>query len=135
MLKIFNIFLSMCLSVACLVEGSEEMRQDFEEQMTPQYLYKVLSVEDWRDSQGRGSVKLQDADREFIHLSRADQINRIVEKYWNNVPEYVILKIDTAKMEGTLVFEANPGGNNKYYHLYHGSIPLSAVIESKTITR
>ncbi len=103
--------------------------------MTPQYLYKVLSVEDWKESQGMESVKLAAADHDFIHLSTEDQLNRIVEKYWGNVPEYVVLKIDTTKILGKLVFEANPGGNNKYYHLYNGSIPLSAVVKSNTIKR
>lgn len=103
--------------------------------MTPQYLYKVLSVEDWQKSQDMESVKLTDADQDFIHLSREDQLDRIVGKYWDKVPEYVLLKIDTKKLPGKLVFEVNPGGENKYYHLYDGSIPLQAVVESKTIKK
>lgn len=98
--------------------------------MTPRYLYKVLSVEDWKKSQGMESVKLADADHDFIHLAREDQLERIVKKYWSTVPEYIVLKIDTTKLPGNLVFEANPGGENKYYHLYDGSIPLKAVIDA-----
>ena len=103
--------------------------------MIPQYLYKVVSVEDWKKSQNLESVKLTDADQDFIHLAREDQLDRIVGKYWDKVPEYVVLKIDTTKLLGKLVFEANPGGENKYYHLYGGSIPLQAVVESKIIKK
>jgi uncharacterized protein (DUF952 family) len=100
--------------------------------MTPKVLYKILSAENWLESQHLGSVKLEDADREFIHLSTEDQLKRIAKKYWSDVPEYVVLKIETAKMQGKLVLEANPGGNNKYYHLYEGSIPLSAVVDCES---
>jgi uncharacterized protein (DUF952 family) len=80
-------------------------------------------------------VKLTEADQDFIHLAREDQLNRIVGKYWDEVPEYVVLKIDTKKLPGKLVLEANPGGENKYYHLYDGSIPLKAVVESEIIKK
>jgi uncharacterized protein (DUF952 family) len=80
-------------------------------------------------------VKLNEADQDFIHLAREDQLDRIVGKYWDKNPEYVVLKIDTKKLPGKVVFEANPGGENKYYHLYDGSIPLKAVVESKIIRK
>lgn len=105
------------------------------ENMTQQYLYKVLSIEDWKKSQSMEEVKLADADQEFIHLAREDQLDRIVGKYWDTAREYVVLKIDTKKLPGKLVFEANPGGENKYYHLYGGSIPLNAVVESTIIRK
>lgn len=103
--------------------------------MTPKYLYKVLSFEDWKKSQGSESVKLSEADHHFIHFSKKDQLERIIEKYWTNCPEFVVLKIDIKNLPGKLIFEANPGGINKYYHLYNGSIPISAVVESRTIKR
>lgn len=71
----------------------------------------------------------------IFHLPRKDQLDRIIRKYWDKVSEYVVLKIDKKKMAGKLFFEANPGGENKYYHLYGGSIPLKAVVESKIIKK
>jgi uncharacterized protein (DUF952 family) len=58
-------------------------------------------------------------------------LDKIIEKYWAGVSEYVVLKIETAKLSGKLVLEANPAGTNKYYHLYNGSIPSNAIVESK----
>lgn len=110
-------------------------QQNLENKMTPQYLYKILSVEDWKKSQSMDVVKLTDADQDFIHLAREGQLDRIVGKYWDKAPEYVVLKIDTKKLPGKLVFEASPGGENKHYHLYDGSMPLKAVVESKTIKK
>lgn len=136
MSKLLTLFV-MCLFGMLSLHADQQLPQqkNQENKMTPQYLYKVLSVEDWQKSQDMESVKLTDADQDFIHLSREDQLDRIVGKYWDKVPEYVLLKIDTKKLPGKLVFEVNPGGENKYYHLYDGSIPLQAVVESKTIKK
>lgn len=136
MLKILTMFL-MCLFGTLSLHADQQLssQQNLENKMNPQYLYKVLSVEDWKTSQSMDVVKLTDADQDFIHLAREDQLDRIMRKYWDKVPEYVVLKIDTKKLPGKLVFEANPGGENKYYHLYGGSIPLKAVVESKTIKK
>lgn len=136
MSKVFIMFL-MCLFGMISIHANQQLslQKNLENEMTPQYLYKVLSVEDWQKSQSMGSVKLAVADEDFIHLAREDQLNRIVEKYWDKIPEYVVIKIESTKLSGKLVFETNPGGENKYYHLYNGSIPLKAVIEAKIIKK
>ena len=100
------------------------------DEQTPTYLYKVLSVEDWEASQGHDSLHLASADYAFIHFSKEDQLDRILSKYWSETP-FVILKVATDRLPGKLVFEANPGGASKYYHLYNGSIPLTSIVESK----
>jgi uncharacterized protein (DUF952 family) len=102
---------------------------------TPQYLYKILSAEDWKKSQDLNSVILSSADADFIHFSKEDQVDRIVSKYWSQNSSYVILKVEAAKLPGKMIFEANPGGASKYYHLYDGSIPLNAIAEWKLFSR
>lgn len=108
--------------VCCMIQAEEP---------APKYLYKVVSTEDWKASEQ--SIKLAPADNDFIHFSREDQLDRIITKYWSDVPEFFVLKIDTEKLPGKLVFEANPGGTAKYYHLYDGSIPVDAVVESNLV--
>jgi uncharacterized protein (DUF952 family) len=95
---------------------------------TPPFLYKILSVQDWEDSQGEQFVELPAEDLDFIHFSREDQLERILSKYWANTPA-VVLRVDVSKLPGDLVFETNPGGSAKYYHLYNGEVPLNAVVE------
>jgi uncharacterized protein (DUF952 family) len=101
--------------------------------MSVESLYKVVPLENWEASQSRPFLKLADEDNEFIHFSTEEQLNRITEKYWSNVPQYIILKVDMKRVPGKLVLEANPGGANKYYHLYDGCIPLEAILEVKTV--
>lgn len=95
----------------------------------PKYLYKVLSLKNWEETDK--SVHLSQMDADFVHLSTEKQLDKILKKFWANTTEYVVLKLETALLPGDLVLEANPGGINKYYHLYNGSIPLIAVVETR----
>ena len=101
----------------------------------PKHLYKIISLNHWNQSQQEVTIHLTEHDKEFIHLAEEDQLEKILEKFWNGIPEFVILKLDTAKLSGQLILESNPGGKNKYYHLYNGVIPLHAVLESKIISK
>ncbi|MDN3505149.1 MAG: DUF952 domain-containing protein [Rhabdochlamydiaceae bacterium] len=94
----------------------------------PPQLYKILSVENWKKSESHQNVVLDISDDEFIHFSTKDQLSKIVAKYWNHVNRYILLEVDPHKLKGDLVFETNPGRENKYWHLYNGSIPMESVL-------
>ena len=94
--------------------------------MTPKYLYKILSLQDWAKSKTSKTLILPTMDSQFIHLATQDQLKKIIAKYWSKGPKYIVLKINTAQLTGKLVLESNPGGKTKYYHLYQGSIPTAA---------
>lgn len=106
---------------------------DGNKNQTPPYLYKILSLESWITSQSQDCVELTKEDETFIHLATEEQLERIISKYWSHVPEYVLLKVDVDDLPGKLVYEANPGGTSKYYHLYEGEIPLRAISDAKLI--
>ncbi len=140
MKKIFFAIVSIAIMTSC--EKQETVKDAFESKQlatsqvvnqSPVYLYKVLSVEDWAKT--CDVVHLSAMDEAFIHLSTEAQLDKIIEKYWAEAPEYVVLKLEAAKLLGKLVFEANPGGTNQYYHLYDGAIPVVAIIEMKLHTK
>jgi peptide deformylase len=116
-----------------LYSNVSQLQEEIMESETPRYLYKILPLRLWQATQNRKAIALPAEDEAFIHFSREDQLERIVTKYWAEAPQYVVLKIETEKLEGSLVYEANPGGSAKYYHLYEGHIPLNAIVESKVI--
>lgn len=93
------------------------------------YIYKILSAQAWQESQELGLIPPQKLDTNFIHLCKQDQINKIVEKFYNNEPKIIIATIDANKLSGNLIEEANPGGTTKYFHLYDGKLPLDCVVE------
>ena len=95
----------------------------------PPYLYIIVSWEVWEESLRVNELTLPHHHEQFIHLAKEDQVPHVAEKFWSGV-DYVILKIESNKMIGHLVYETNPVGSNKYFHLYDGTIPLDAVVES-----
>ena len=128
-----SLFIASFLSVATMTADKYIPKEEIMQEQIPQYLYKVLSVENWEASQNTDSLKLSMDDNAFIHFSRDDQLERITSKYWSKAFQYIVLKVDTAKLPGKMVFESNPGSTTKYYHLYEGSIPREAVAESTTV--
>lgn len=99
------------------------------------YLYKILSLRNWQATQTRTTVALSTDDDLFIHFSTEEQVEKIIEKYWSEAEQFVVLKIDRSRLEGRLVYETNVGKSTKYFHLYDGSIPCSAILESKIVYR
>lgn len=132
-MKNYVIILCWLFMLPVFLQG---LQKDIELQMDgtpPPYLYKIISLSNWQASQMDHVVMLTADDAAFIHLATAEQLDRIIQKYWAGAPQYVILKLSTAKLKGKLIYEVNPGGENKYYHLYQGFIPLEAVEEAKTV--
>lgn len=104
----------------------EDMSQPIDK---PPYLYKIYSLEDWEASIGKDPLPQTKIDKDFFHLATEEQVDSTVEKFFKGQKEVVIVKLDTGKLKGELSFEANPGGTNKYYHLYQGSIPRASILE------
>lgn len=102
---------------------------------TPRFLFKIITLEQWNSSKEQDRLELGSDDALFIHLATENQLDRITEKYWTSVPSYIILKIESQALFGDLRLEANEGGQNRYYHLYNGFIPLEAVVESRLIDK
>jgi len=86
----------------------------------------VLTKSAWKESKERGRIVLHPMDNAFIHFSKENQLDFVVGKFFRATP-YVVLRVETEKLAGDLVFETNPGGTEKYYHLYGGAIPMDAV--------
>jgi len=131
------------LSAAALSLSANETLEDLELegqemveiQPIPEYLFKILSVQNWQQSQMSEAIALSAEDGAFIHLATRDQVEKILEKYWADVPQFVVLKVDTHQLRGRMAYETNPGGVTKYFHLYDGSIPSSAVVDYKYVDR
>ncbi|MBS3904928.1 MAG: peptide deformylase [Simkania sp.] len=134
MRNLYGIFFALYMLAGALYSNefsSEEGMMTTTE--TPKYLYKILSYRNWQATLARQVVAVSSEDDAFVHFSKEDQLERVLAKYWSEAPQFVVLKIDTGKLQGDLVYEENRSGSEKYYHLYRGFIPFSAIKES-TIT-
>lgn len=101
----------------------------------PEYLYKVISKENWIATQKEAVVVLSSEDDAFIHFCTEEQLDRILKKYWADKHSVVILKIKVDCLIGSLIQEKNPGGSIKYFHLYEGSIPKSSIVETQVLVK
>ena len=61
-------------------------------------------------------------------MATKEQVQKVILKFWKG-KKYILLYLDPNKLAGTLKLETNLGGESKYYHLYDGYIPLSAIKE------
>lgn len=123
-----SFFIPALLLVSTPQEPVTQTTPTNEEIAMPQYLYKIVSPEEWQMSQESQEVKKSPLDTAFIHLATEEQIIHVTEKFWKD-KAYLVLKLDPSKLKGRLVLETNPGGSTRYYHLYDGSIPLDAVTD------
>ena len=102
------------------------------EDQAPEYLYRIASTEQWEKSLAQHHVANSSIDKDFIHLSTEEQLPQVAQKFWKN-QDYVILKLDSKKLPGRLVYETNPGGTTRYYHLYEADVPIEAVVEASMV--
>lgn len=97
---------------------------------TPEFLYKIISANDWADSQDEPTLLLTEDEQPYINFVRQDQIDHVLDKEWNDKAA-VVLKIDTSALDGDLVYEPTQCGSEKYFNLYDGEVPLYAVVDVK----
>lgn len=62
----------------------------------------------------------------FIHCSFTGQLDSVIERYYSDADEIVILEIDPTKLDSKLVVEPSTSGEN-YPHIY-GPINVEAIV-------
>jgi peptide deformylase len=124
-----------CAFFLCLISVLLHPLENMHAQDAPAFLYKILSLRLWHATQNRKNVSLPAEDNAFIHLATEEQLEKVIAKFWAEAPQFVILKIERDRLLGNLVYETNPGGVTKYYHLYQGFIPLHSICEVKIVYR
>ncbi|CCB87039.1 MULTISPECIES: DUF952 domain-containing protein [Parachlamydia] len=113
-------------------KAEQSMISDNSHDSPPKFLYKIISTDDWQKSMQSKSIVLSPIDKDFIHLAEEEQISHIVQKFWFG-KNYVLLKLAANKLKGRLIYERNPGGKTKYFHLYEGGIFFDAVLEATVV--
>ena len=126
------IFYGMDYLGSLIQTQNQNIKLQGEEMEVPRYLYIIVSPEIWEVSLKTDALALPPHHDRFIHLAKQDQVAHVTQKFWGRA-DYYILKVETEKLIGRLVYETNPGGKNRYYHLYDGVIPLESVVESTFI--
>jgi uncharacterized protein (DUF952 family) len=95
--------------------------------MNEEYIYHVISQEDWNQVVNSEKYAPPSLIHEgFIHFSFANQIPGVIDRYYRDQKNLLVLKINKQKLLSRLVVE-NLAGTGSYPHLY-GELNLDAVV-------
>ena len=98
-------------------------------------IYHIAAAADWERAQRQGAYTMSTrgrtlAEEGFIHASTAEQVPLVAAAYYRDVPDLVLLVIDTERVRPELRYEQVPGQPDPYPHIY-GPLNLDAVLETR----
>ena len=96
-------------------------------------LYHIVSEKDWNDQLESNWYKHSSLDSEgFIHCALKEQINGVLERFFKNQKDLLILFIDPKKLNAKVKFEKAVDVNDIFPHVY-GAINKEAIQNTETI--
>ena len=91
-------------------------------------IYHVTQKNDWQQALDNGYYEAASLAIEgFIHLSRQEQVEGVLNRYYKNKKDLLVLHVDESKLTAPLKYELAPSVNETFPHLY-GRLNLDAVV-------
>ena len=91
-------------------------------------IYHIVSDADWQKALSEGSYAAPSLATEgFIHSSKKCQVKGVMDRYYQNKTNLLLLHIDESKLESILKYELAPSINEEFPHIY-GRLNLDAVV-------
>lgn len=103
-------------------------------------IFHIARQSFWDEALAGGHYRQSTVDRTldeegFIHASGAHQLQGVADRYYQDVPEpLVLLVIDPDRLDVPLVHESPPGRDETFPHIY-GPLPTDAVVETRPLER
>lgn len=95
-------------------------------------IYHITTRADWQRQATAATYEADSLQTEgFIHLSEAHQVAGVLDRYYQGVPDLLLLHIEPAKLTAELKYEPAPN-NELFPHLY-GPLDKEAVLEIEII--
>jgi glutathione S-transferase len=101
-------------------------------------IYHIAEAADWdqarRDGQYTTSTRGRTlAEEGFIHTSQPAQVALVANAFYRDVPDLILLTIDTERVGSPIRYELVPGQDLPYPHIY-GPLNIDAVVEASLFT-
>src|SRR5688572_31126239 len=91
------------------------------------HIYHVVMPEEWKAAANESFFEAKSlASEGFIHCSYADQLEGVLERYFADASEVVVLHLDANKLTSPLVSE--PSTNDEPYPHIYGPINRDAIV-------
>ncbi len=96
-------------------------------------IYHVTTKQDWAVAQNNGFYNHPSLEKEgFIHNCSMEQLQGVLDRYYKDVNNLLLLHIDEAKLSSPLKYELAPSVNEMFPHIF-GTINLDAVVKTQEI--
>jgi uncharacterized protein (DUF952 family) len=96
-------------------------------------IYHITTAKEWQEAKEKNYYEAPSLQSEgFIHCSKAEQVQGILERYFKGKTALVKLTIDTTKLAHKLQYNFSPSTNEEFPHVY-GVINVEAVIETQNL--
>lgn len=101
-------------------------------------IYHVATQADWDDTRASGAYTTSTygrslADEGFLHASREDQVAGVLERFYGDVTEpLVLLEVDTDLLD--VPWREDPVGDDTFPHVY-GPLNADAVVGVRPVSR
>ena len=96
-------------------------------------IYHVVTEANWQNALQHSIYEAESLSREgFIHTSKAEQVAGVLERYYQNQSNLLLLHIDETKLTAPLKYEMAPSVNEEFPHIY-GRLNLDAVVKTEKI--
>ena len=96
-------------------------------------IYHIVSEADWTKFDGQLNYEADSLRTEgFIHLSKPAQVAGVLDRYYWNVPNLLLVHVDADKLTHELKYEVSTN-NESFPHLY-GPLNKEAVVKVEKLT-
>ncbi len=96
-------------------------------------IYHITSANDWAKYEAQPEYETGSLQTEgFIHLSEKHQVAGVLERYYQNVPDLLLLHIDVDRLTNELKYERSTN-DEQFPHLY-GPLNKQAVVTIERLT-
>lgn len=92
------------------------------------HIYHITTKQAWEAAQLKGYYEAPSLHTEgFIHCSKPEQVQGVLERYYSGQKDLVKLAIDPDRLSAPLKYELAPSVNEEFPHLF-GPINTEAVV-------
>lgn len=96
-------------------------------------IYHVTTKEDWDKAIAAGVYEAPSLHTEgFIHNSTAAQVQGVLDSYYTEQTNLVLLHIEETKLIAELKYELAPSVNEMFPHIF-GVINLDAIVKTESL--
>ena len=96
-------------------------------------IYHVISNAGWQKALSEGFYEADSLAKEgFIHASKEDQVAGVIQRFYKDKTDLILLHIDENKLTAELKYELAPSINEEFPHIF-GRLNTDAVVKTSTL--